>query len=188
MATEHRTSGLTYEDLQNFPDDHFRREIIDGELLVTPAPARHHQRAVVALAYFLFAYCREHGGEALAAPTDVHLSDIDVVQPDVLLVRTDRVDELGDERFVGIAPDLVVEVSSAGTRRDDLTRKKDLYERHGVPEYWFVDLEADRIEAYRLIEGRYGSPVFFGRDEVTSSPSLPDLAIPVGDVLGPAES
>ena len=46
MATEHRTTGLTYDDLQNFPDDNLRREIIDGELFVTPSPIRRHQRVV----------------------------------------------------------------------------------------------------------------------------------------------
>jgi Uma2 family endonuclease len=188
MATEPRTTGLTYEDLQKFPDDLFRREIIDGELLVTPAPGRRHQRAVAALTHFLFAYRELHGGEALPAPTDVFLSEIDVVQPDLLFVRADRVEQLGDESNVRVAPDLVIEVSSATTRHDDLTRKKDLYERYGVSEYWFVDLDADRVEAYRLTEGRYGQPVFFGRGDVIESPLLPDLAVPAGDVLGPAES
>src|ERR1051326_7287241 len=56
MAVERRTSGLTYEDLQRFPADLFRREIIDGELLVTPAPGRRHQHAVGRLYHALVHY------------------------------------------------------------------------------------------------------------------------------------
>src|SRR5438093_10088715 len=136
MAVERRTTGLTYEDLQNFPDDLLRREIIDGELVVTPAPGRRHQHAVFEVGHALVHYAKDHGGEALVAPIDVFLSDVDVVQPDVVFVAADRVSDLGEESSVRIPPDVVVEVSSETTRRDDLTRKKGLYERYGVAEYW----------------------------------------------------
>ena len=63
MATQPKTTGLTYEDLRNFPDDNLRREIIDGELFVTPSPIRRHQRAVVELAAALLVYQKQHGGE-----------------------------------------------------------------------------------------------------------------------------
>ena len=188
MATEPKTTGLTYEDLQKFPDDHLRREIIDGDLVVTPSPVLRHQRAVRELIYLLVNYCRAHGGEIYPAPTDVFFSDTNVVVPDVLLVRADRLHRLKDDRYIEVAPDLVVEVSSPGTRRIDLGRRKDLYQRFGVPEYWFVDLEANRFEVYRLSSGRYGSAAFVGRGETVESPILPGLEIPVDDVLGPSES
>ncbi len=184
MATQPKTSGLTYDDLQKFPDDLFRREIIDGELLVTPAPGRRHQRASGNLLYLLLQYARQHGGEALAAPVDVRLSDVDVVEPDLVFVRAERVASLGDQPFIGVPPDLVVEVSSASTRRDDLTRKKSLYEQYGVTEYWFVDLDVDRLEVYRLAGDRYGPPVVSDRGEAIDSSSLPGLRVPVDQVLG----
>ncbi|HWB73271.1 MAG TPA: Uma2 family endonuclease [Egibacteraceae bacterium] len=62
------TTGLTYEELQAIPDDHFRRELVDGELIVPPAPGRRHQRVVVRLAAALWAWVDEHGGEVLTAP------------------------------------------------------------------------------------------------------------------------
>jgi Uma2 family endonuclease len=184
MATQPKTTGLTYDDLQKFPDDLFRREIIDGELLVTPAPGRRHQRASGDLLYLLLQFARQHGGEALAAPVDVRLSDVDVVEPDLVFVRAERVPSLGDDPFIRVPPDLVVEVSSASTRRDDLTRKKALFERYGVPEYWFVDLDEDRLEVCRLEGDRYQQPALYGRGEAVDSSSIPGLRVPVDQILG----
>jgi Uma2 family endonuclease len=70
VVTQPQT-GLTYEDLQAFPDDNLRREIIDGELIVTAAPVPHHQRVVMTLSGELYAYTKLHGGQVLQAPLDV---------------------------------------------------------------------------------------------------------------------
>jgi hypothetical protein len=74
MASQPQT-GLTYEDLRAFPQDNLRREIIDGELFVTAAPATRHQRAVTVLVGSLFAHCKVHGGQVYPAPTDVYFSE-----------------------------------------------------------------------------------------------------------------
>lgn len=189
MATGSRTTGLTYEDLlEMFPDeDNVRRDLIDGELLVTPSPLRRHQRVVGRLFHLLLHYTEEHGGEALTGPFDVFFSDRNVVEPDVLYVRPENLGRM-EERFVRSAPDLVVEVSSPSTRGVDIVRKKELYERYGVPEYWFVDLDADRIEVYRLHESRYASPVLVTRGQTLTSPLLPGLEVRVDELLAPPPS
>ncbi len=187
MATQSRTTGLTYADLEKFPEDNFRRELIDGELIVTAAPNTRHQRAVTELVLELGLYAREHGGEVLPAPYDVYFSDSNVVEPDVLFVTAEHIERLED-RYIRAAPDIVVEVSSPSTRRLELSRKKDLYERFGVPEYWYVDLDAERIEIYRLTGGRYGLPELTGRGDRLESHQLLGLALPVDQVLGPAVS
>src|SRR5437667_8145406 len=74
MATMPET-GLTYEDLQTFPEDNFRREIIDGELIVTAAPATRHQSVVLRLGSELLAHCDQFGGKVFVALTDVFFSD-----------------------------------------------------------------------------------------------------------------
>ena len=177
-------SGLTYRDLQDFPDDHLRREIIDGDLYVTPSPIRRHQRAVAVIVSRLLAHAETHGGEVLPAPADVYFSESTVVEPDVVFVGADRVADLTDERFVDIAPDLVVEVTSPSTRRLDLVRTRALYEREGVREYWFVDLDADQVDVHRLDEhGRYGDPTSVGRDGVLTCLSAPDVEVVVADLL-----
>jgi Uma2 family endonuclease len=178
-------SGLTYDDLWELPqDDGLRRELIDGELYVSPSPVRKHQRAVVRIAAALLAHVDEHGGEVQPAPADVYFSERTVVEPDVVFVGADRVDQLTDERYVDIAPDLVVEVSSPSTRRLDLIQKRALYEREGVPEYWFVDLEDGVVDVYRLAaDGHYGAPVTLTRGEAFGCLAAPGLELTVDEVV-----
>ncbi len=182
MATQPQTK-LTYEDLASFPEDRMRRELIGGELIVTASPVVRHQDAVMTLAGELFNYAKKHGGKVFPAPLDVFFSDIDVVEPDVLFVTQESLDKL-ETKFVRGAPDLVIEVSSPTTRRLELVRKRDLYERFGVPEYWYVDLDADRIEVYRLEGDRYGAPIILGRGGALTSAVVPGLSIEVDEVLG----
>ena len=185
MATE-PTTGLTYADLQRFPDDNFRRELIDGELIVTPAPATRHQDSVLRLGAALLAHCDLHGGRVFVAPTDVFLSDVNVVEPDVLYVRPEHVGKV-ERPFVRSAPDVVVEVSSPSTRRLEIVRKRELYARFGVPEYWYVDLDADRVEVHALGErsGAYAVPRLLIRGETLSSPIVPGFEIAVDELFGP---
>jgi Uma2 family endonuclease len=76
-----------------------------------------------------------------------------------------------------------------GLRRElidgELVRKRDLYERYGIPEYWYVDLEADRPELYRPTEGRYGRPEILERGDKLTSPRLPGFAAAINDLLQP---
>jgi Uma2 family endonuclease len=164
---------LTYDDLQQFPDDGLRRELIDGVLYVSPSPATRHQRTVVELIYVLRAYSERAGGQVLTAPFDVKFSDHDVTEPDVLFVTEPS--RLG-ERFLDEAPDLLIEVSSPSTKSVDRIRKRALYERFGVAEYWIVDLDLDVIEAYVLDGGRYGAPAVFRPGDTVTAVVLPDLA------------
>ena len=94
----------TYEDYLAFPDDGRRHELIDGEHFVTPAPVRRHQKLVVRLTFALEGWLREHPvGEVYVAPLDVILSDIDVVEPDLLFVSNERAADTGpvDPRRAG---------------------------------------------------------------------------------------
>lgn len=156
MATQPQTS-LTYEDLQAFPDDNLRRELIDGELIVTPAPGTRHQQVVLRLAARLLDYAEQRGGNAFDAPTDVYLTDDTVVEPDVLFVRPEHSKQV-TSKYVEGSPDVVIEVSSPSTRPLEVGRKRAVYERFGVPEYWYVDLDADRVEIYRLEGNSYPRP------------------------------
>src|SRR5436309_10529652 len=185
MATQPQT-GLTYEDLQAFPEDNLRRELIDGELIVTAAPARRHQQVVAMLVYELIVYSKRRGGEVLPAPFDVYFSETNVVEPDVLYVRPENLGRF-EKNYLRSAPDLVVEVSSPSTRRLELVRKRDLYERFGVPEYWLVDLDADRLEVYHLEGDRYPPPLLFVRGQTVKTPQAPGFGLTVDDLLGPPE-
>ena len=177
------STQFTYEDLQHIPQDRNRYEIVEGDLLVAPAPNTLHQTIVLNLGGDLRQHVRKHRlGRVFVAPYDIVFSPSTVLEPDVIFVSNARLHIIGKKNLSG-PPDLVVEVSSPTTRARDLTRKKDLYERFGVAEYWFVDLDAERFEVYRLNEGRFAPPTFFGRNEVATSPFLPGLEVSVDEVL-----
>lgn len=182
MATKPKTTGLTYRDLEAFPEDNLRRELIDGELIVTPSPRPRHQAVLTELLFQLVLWVKRHGGRVFPAPLDVKFSDDTVLEPDVLLLRAEHLDRIG-ELYVSAGPDLAVEVSSPSTRRLDRVRKREVYERFGVAEYWFVDLDGDCVEVYRLADGRYPAPEVLGRGATLTSPVVPGFALAVADLL-----
>ena len=131
-----------------------RYELVDGDLLVTPAPSRLHQRVVFELATLLRAFVTAHGvGEVAISPSDVRLAPGLVVQPDLFVVPSDsgrrpRAD-VPTTRLV-----LAVEVLSPGSARFDRVVKRHAYQAAGVPEYWIVDVDARTIERWRPGEVR----------------------------------
>lgn len=149
------TARLTYGDLvAMFPDeDGVRRELIDGELFVTPSPFIPHQRLVQRLTLSLGNHLEAHPeqGQVFAAPLDVVMTKHDVVEPDVLVVLGDQLEVLTDKHIHG-APGIVAEILSQGTRKRDLTIKRQLFDREGVREYWIVDPERDTVALHRRVE------------------------------------
>ena len=138
----------TYSDYLKISDDGRRHELIDGEHLVTPAPDRRHQEISGRL-FFAIESCLRAAplGKLYAAPLDVILSDVDIVQPDLVFVSTGRRAVLGTS--VHGAPDLVVEILSPSSRRTDEIIKRRLYDRVSVSEYWIVDPEIEVVKVYR---------------------------------------
>jgi len=161
---EIRSSHLTYEDYLLFPDDGKRHEIIDGDHYVTPAPRTNHQKTSANLTVALASFVKRRGiGLVLAAPSDVILSDENVVQPDLLFVSTAR-DGIVTEDNIRGAPDLVIEIISETTRKKDEVTKRKLYERFGVQEYWGVDPELETVKIFRRTQQGYGRPVELNKE------------------------
>ncbi len=125
---------FTVRDLEAMPDDGHRYELIDGVLIVTPAPGWGHQEASFALAIALRAACPP-GLRTLPAPFAVQPDEHNEVQPDIVVAR------FGDltSQHLPVAPVLAVEVLSPSTRLHDLNTKKVAYERLAVPSYWVLD-------------------------------------------------
>ena len=173
---------FTYEDYRKLPDDE-RYQLIEGELVREPAPKTYHQRISGKLFYYLYQYVQEHEvGVVYDCPVDVLLSQINVLQPDILFISRTR-ESIVEEDYVRGAPDLVVEVLSPSTSHRDRGVKMDLYARFGVREYWIVDPEARSMEVLSLTADGYQT---FGRFECPSqlvSPLLPGLKIDLGTVF-----
>jgi Uma2 family endonuclease len=136
-ALRNRTTGGT------------RYELVDGELLVTPAPCGVHQMAVQLLWAALYSYVREQQlGLASLAPRDIDLEPGRSVQPDVFVVPPSEI-----VRFRGADPierlTLAAEILSPSSARGDRVKKRALYQRSRVSEYWIVDLDARVIERWR---------------------------------------
>jgi Uma2 family endonuclease len=175
-------TGLTVADLEAMPEDMVIRHLIDGELFEVTPPTIRHQRVIRRVSRVLDDHAASHGGEVFPAPTGVRLSDRDLPEPDVVFVAAEHADRVG-ERYVEGPPDLVVEVSSPSTRRLDLVRKRRQYERFGIREFWFVDLDADRIEVYTLVDGRYGPPTIVGSDGTVEASAVEGLAVAVAGIV-----
>jgi Uma2 family endonuclease len=174
---------LTYDDLLAFPHDGLRRELIDGALIVSPSPKTRHQRISVRLTVALANYLASHGGgEVFHAPYDVLFSKRDVVEPDLLLILDDQREIMTEKNVQGV-PALLIEIVSDS--RYDRIRKRNLYAGVGVPEYWIVDPDADRVEIFRLNESRYGRPEILEPGDELTFARLPDLRIPVAALLAP---
>jgi Uma2 family endonuclease len=176
------TIRWTIADLELFPDDGKRYEIIDGELLVTRAPHWRHQKLCVRVGAILDAWSQETGlGEAAVTPGIV-FSEADNVIPDVVWISKERLaSSLDESGHLTAAPELVVEVLSQ-TEKDkkrDRQLKLKLYSSQGVREYWIFDPERREVEIYCRENARLKlTATLFGNDTLTSQ-LLPGFSCPV---------
>lgn len=155
MGMPNAARDWTAARVRALPDDGKRYEVIDGELLVTPAPSWTHQFAVGAFYRVLWPYATEHRiGEAVLSPADVELDARTLVQPDLFvvpLIAGRRMREWSDLEGNLL---LAVEILSPSTARADRHLKRRRYQRAGVPEYWIVDLDARLVERWRPADER----------------------------------
>ena len=171
----------TYQDYLKLPEDS-RYELIEGKLLMTPSPFLRHQSVIAKLYKYLSQYVDANNlGKIYFAPLDVILSNETVVQPDILFVSHQRSSILRD--WVHGAPDMIVEIISQGSKERDRLIKKSLYEKHGVQEYWMVDLEREFVEALVLKESSYELLGIFMKEDTLSSPIFQDLKLSVASIF-----
>jgi Uma2 family endonuclease len=164
VVVEGRTL-LTYSDYVLFPEDGKRHEIVGGLHYVTPSPITRHQRISRWILLQLMEQIEAPGlGEVFCAPLDLVLSDVDVVQPDLLVVLKENRRIIKRKNVQG-APNLVVEITSPSTKKRDMDLKKSLYQSHGIPEYWVVLADEDVVEKFVLHKGIYRSAGRF-RDKI----------------------
>ena len=142
-------SQITWQDVQQLPDDGNRYEAIGTALYVTPAPTVRHQRVLMRLTLALHRLLVEPGhGEMFFAPTGVEFpASEEGVQPDLLFVSSERSGIIAEPWIQG-APDLVIEILSPTTAHRDRGVKRKLYDRQGVTEYWIVDPDAEAVEVW----------------------------------------
>ena len=166
-------SEWTVDDLDLLPDDGLQYELLDGLLLVSPAPTRRHQRAALRLGSVLIEGC-PGDMEVLLAPLDWRPDHRTSLQPDVLVLGNRDLDAL-----VGDSMILAVEILSPSTGRKDAVYKRSKYEDSGVAAYWIIDPTIPSILALELVDGHYviaGEAT--GDDALTLEKPFPVTVVP----------
>jgi Uma2 family endonuclease len=178
-----QSRGLTYRDYCRWSEDE-RWELIDGvAFAMSPAPTRLHQEFLVELTRQIANALQNHPCRAYVAPFDVRLPGHDeaddqvdtVVQPDLVVVCDPA--KLDDKGCRG-APDWIIEILSPVSAAHDQIRKRALYERHGVREYWLVHPVDRVLTMYRLGEdGLFGKPDMVALEGSTAVGAVSGLEI-----------
>jgi len=145
---DHVAEEWTVEALETLPDNSLRYEILDGTLIVSPAPTPLHQRVVVRMVLLLTAACPDDH-EVFVAPLVWQPDRRTSLEPDLLVVRKVRI----GPRSITQTPTLVAEVT--GTARIDRMIKFSRYAEGGISQYWIVDPAVPSVEVYDLTDDGY---------------------------------
>ncbi len=177
---------FTSADLEAFPDDGKRYEIIDGELYVSKQPHFYHQRTCTRISMKLQQWSEQSGdGEAVGAP-GVIFADDDDVAPDVIWVSLRRMSStLGQDGKFHAAPELIVEVLSPGPANEkrDRDAKLKLYSRRGVDEYWIVDWEHHSLDVFRRKDARLVLISTLTESDTLTTPLLTGFSCPIAELF-----
>jgi Uma2 family endonuclease len=146
MAMPDTARRYTVDDVLAFPDDGNRYELVDGELLVTPAPSMAHQVVVSHLQAALASYLKQRpDAMVLASPADISWDREKLVQPDLFVIPASEVSKSWKTVRTLL---LAVEVVSPSSARGDRLVKRRLYQRQQVATYWIVDPDARLVEVW----------------------------------------
>ena len=179
----------SYADYKTWPED-FRCEIIDGVIYeMSPSPTFKHQNIVGSIFVSFSIFLKGKPCIPILSPIDVRFSHIeetpdDVVyntdQPDVVVICDKRKIR---EKYCEGTPDIAVEVLSPSTGFKDQTQKLELYEKHGVREYWVVNPEAKYIMIYHHNGRDFDKPEYLKGGDVINSRVLEGFAVPLNDLF-----
>jgi Uma2 family endonuclease len=181
MSSETQLKGkLGYREYACFPADGRQHEVIAGEHIVNPAPGTYHQTLSRRIQFQLYQQLELPGlGVVFDAPTDLQLTDVDIVQPDLTVILHHKRTIVTPTKIKGV-PDLIVEILSASSLHHDQVLKKELYRRSAVPEYWVVDPEDHVVEQYVLRDDAY--ELLGRRADRIAMQSLQNICVTLSDV------
>lgn len=173
-----------------FLDEDFLCEVLDGEIIsMSPSPTPKHQDVVDELTAEFKMFLRGKECMAFSSPIDVCLfaehemkyEEIkDWVQPDLIVV-CDR-SKIGEKNIIG-APDLVIEVLSPSTTKNDRLIKYKNYEKAGVREYWIVDPYHMSVEVYELNKNSFDRTGIYLKEDNVNVGILEGFSINLGNIF-----
>jgi len=179
-ATIVNNHEINYEEYLALPETMQRYEIIDGKMIMSPAPTSGHQFSLGNFYRPLHDFVsRFRLGFVLFAPIDVIIRrkpKLRMRQPDLIYVSNER-QHLISDRIEG-GPDLVIEILSPSDTRKNITQKLKDYGKIGVRECWLVSIEAETVEVLQLTPKSVKRVGLYGIGDVVRSRVLPGLELP----------
>lgn len=180
-----RTKEWTVEDYLLLEETDTRCELINGELIMSPAPNPYHQQVLSNLNDFIKKAARQVGGKAYFSPIDLYISKKSVLQPDLIFLSKENLSFVTARGIEG-PPDIVVEVISPSNIFTDRNIKKKVYLAFGVKEYWIVDPGNKTLEIYLPHQGNPDVPFFYlAEDGKVTSTILPEINFDLAEIFNP---
>lgn len=170
----------TYDEVASYEIDGVRRELHDGEIYEMPSPTLLHQSVVGQLYFFLRIWAQQNGGKPFVSPIDLYVSSTRYFIPDLVFYHAQTLQngEVSvDGRKLTVAPDLVIEVLSDSTARNDRVAKVNAYAAFGIAHYWLVDPRERTLEALELREGIYSVVAALGEEATFAPASFPGFSL-----------
>ncbi len=185
MSTISATRMTARQFLEMPEDPHeIRRELVDGEIVVSPSPTFMHGRANLQLAVIIGSHIKTRKLGEFAGDVDNTVSKFTVRRPDLFYFSNARLHLVKGKSVLG-PPDLCVEFVSPGSERIDRVEKFAEYAAYGVANYWIVDPAARTAEAYVLKDGHYTLAANGSGNDIVRFPPFPDLEIPLAELWWP---
>ena len=185
MAMPAPRTDWTAAMVRDLPDDGNRYEVLDGELLVSPAPSYRHQAVLARLFKVISPYVDQHSlGWTRWSPADIEFSPETMLQPDLFVVPDEGMGEPNSWKEVKRLL-LVVEGLSPSTARVDRLLKRPEYQKASIPEYWIVDIDSRLVERWRPVDER--PEVIADLLEWQPTAEISPLLIPLDEIFGPDE-
>jgi Uma2 family endonuclease len=174
---------LNREDYRLMPETGPRYQLVEGELIISPAPNRYHQDISRNLEYILLHYLETHPlGKLYHAPFDVYLGEHNVFQPDIAFFSKDRLSALTKEGAEG-SPTFVVEILSPKTAKIDRESKRKVFATFGLEELWIIDPVKKTIEVFFLQKDAERPAAVYHDQDTLTSPYFPGLQIRAAEVF-----
>ena len=186
QATEERLirRRASIEEFWSLPESVLPTEYIDGEIIMAPTPTVRHQRTLVNIFVPLHAFVTEKAlGKVFPAPLDVVLPTGEVVQPDIFFLGTKQAERVSAANKVEEVPPFLVEILSPSSVKHDTVRKRELYEKNGVREYWIVDMK-ERSIAQLVLRKKHYVVTELGESDTIRGAVLAGFEMTVGEMLG----
>lgn len=178
-----RTKEWTVDDYLQLEESLTPCQLINGELIMSPAPTPYHQLVSSNINELLRAEAKRTGGLSLYSPLDLFIDRKTVLQPDLVYISVQKKEIVTNRGIEGV-PDIVVEIISPSNIFTDRNQKKKIYQQIGVPEFWIVDPGNRTLEIYLSTQRDPDTPhLYFADEGIVKSSVLLNLQFELSSIF-----